>query len=123
MNKFNEKYNSIKKILLEGTNLNIESEKCYIELSINFLNEKELCNKNISFEEIKQKSKMYEVLVEDISESSKDQTIRITGKNKQELIEFLSTFIKDDKVDYVSTFILREGESPLDKYLNERNPV
>ena len=105
MNKFNETYLKIKKIISEEI---INSPGQYfIDMDLDLINQK-YCQDGVDFDFIKKNADNLNIEV--ISLDSSFKSIRLESDNKNRLKFLLSTFIDHEKYDEVCTFI-RNGEN------------
>ena len=105
MNKFDQTYNSIRKLILEEYYK--EPSKYYIDLDIDLLN-KQYCDGGISYEDLMWKIKDFQG-VNMISLDDQNKSVRLECNDKQLLIDYLR-FIDSKKFDYVCSFIKYKGD-------------
>ena len=119
MNKFNQTFISIKKIISEG--ISFEKSPCYIDFNLTLIRDK-YCDGGIWYEDLIEKASNYGVEVE-ILEKNTDpklieieevKSVRIKSDDKQKLIKFLSSFINSEEFDYVCSWIVSGNEDVLE---------
>ena len=101
MNKFDETYLKIKKIISEE--ILRESKQYFIDLDLDLINEK-YCDGGISYDDLMWRVKdFYGINI--ISLDDQNKCIRIESDDKKLLEDYLGTFINSKKFDETCAFI------------------
>ena len=114
MNKFDQTFISIKKIILEESSF--DNYFYYIDFDLSLMRDK-YCDGGIWYNDLIKKSKIYNIKVEilekninqKLKEIEKVKVVRLKCNNKQQLIKFLSSFINSKEFDYICSFIKRSN--------------
>ena len=120
MDKFNQTFYSIKKVILEGISLMDKDHGFYIDLDIDTLNKKYV-QTEISFDELQEMANGYNITITKLdnnddkdSLNSIGESFRIESNDKQQIIKFLTSFINPEKLEEVCVWILRDDQISLD---------
>lgn len=114
MNKFDQTYLKIKKIISEE--FSRESKQYFIDLDLDLINEK-YCDGGISYEDLMWRVKdFYGINI--ISLDDQNKCIRIESDDEQLLKDYLGTFINSKKFEETCTFI-RNRDAERDELNNK----